>query len=148
MRQTEEGNELHTRLRGTGLSWSEIRIVWKRLHMVPWAEIAEAGSAIEDLITPGTLSMRLLRLKDRHPYLKELFPSRIRAEHRRVRSPDNGTLPSHERRRRRKHRHQAQNMMLSARMPKAGVAWTGPSWMARTTLLKCCFAITATRQSV
>ena len=111
MRQTEEGNELHTRLRGMGLSSSEIRIVWKRLHKVPWAEIAEAESAIEDPVKPGTLSMRLRRLKRRQPYLKELFPSKIRAAHRRVRSPDNGMLSSHERRGRGKHRDHAQDMI-------------------------------------
>lgn len=92
IKQTEEGCELYARLCRMGLTASEIRIVWKRLHKVIWAKVADEESAIDEPVTPGALSMRLQRLKANIPYLRRLFPPQIRASNRRVKSPTTNRL--------------------------------------------------------
>ena len=79
MDRTAAGRELRDELRSIGLDASEIRLVWKNLRGVPWADVEYEESRLSGPVTKGALNMRLQRLKGKYPYLREILPSRKRA---------------------------------------------------------------------
>lgn len=73
--ESEEGLRWYAKLRDLGLNSFEIRYTWKYVCKVPWKQIAKEERTKTKSFTPQALSMRLQRLKAKHPRLRQWLPS-------------------------------------------------------------------------